>query len=50
MEMDHIFPEAYGGKAQPRNLQILCKSHNLRKAEHDMGEEVCHSTSESEEL
>ncbi|MBF0442140.1 MAG: HNH endonuclease, partial [Oligoflexales bacterium] len=43
LEMDHIFPEAYGGKAQPLNLQVLCKSHNLRKAEHDMGEEFIRS-------
>ena len=38
LEVDHIVAKALGGKAELFNLQTLCRAHNLRKAEIDMGE------------
>jgi hypothetical protein len=40
LEIDHVQPFALGGKSHPDNLQILCRLHNLRKAEIDYGEEL----------
>ena len=31
-EIDHIRPVCRGGKSEPRNLQVLCRHHNRRKA------------------
>ena len=31
LNVDHIFPRSQGGKAEPDNLQVLCKSCNLLK-------------------
>lgn len=33
--IDHIMPIAKGGKHEPRNLQLLCQSCNVRKAAKD---------------
>lgn len=30
--IDHIMPIALGGLTEPSNLQVLCRSHNARKA------------------
>ena len=38
LEIDHILPKARGGTGEAGNLQVLCRAHNLRKAEHDLGE------------
>ena len=37
LQVDHIFPFAMGGRHEPKNLRILCRAHNLRKAEKDFG-------------
>ena len=39
LEIDHVRAKAHGGSSDLSNLQVLCKAHNLRKAELDMGEE-----------
>jgi len=39
LEIDHIHPIGMGGASEPGNEQVLCKAHNLRKAERDYGRE-----------
>ena len=38
LEIDHIVPRSCGGEGTISNVRVLCRGHNLRKAEHDMGE------------
>ena len=38
LEIDHIVPRSCGGEGTISNIQVLCRGHNLRKAEHDLGE------------
>ena len=37
LQLDHIVPRAHGGPGSIDNIQVLCRAHNIRKAEHDMG-------------
>ena len=39
LQIDHINPIARGGAGELSNVQVLCRGHNLRKAEHDLGED-----------
>ena len=38
LQIDHVKPVARGGTSEISNVQVLCCGHNLRKAEHDLGE------------
>ena len=38
LEMDHIKAFARGGDQSPKNLQVLCRSHNLMRARDEFGE------------
>jgi 5-methylcytosine-specific restriction endonuclease McrA len=40
LEIDHIVPVAAGGNNDASNLRLLCPAHNLRAAEHALGEHV----------
>ena len=40
LEIDHIIPIAMGGTNEIDNLRLLCPAHNLRAAEHMLGERV----------
>jgi hypothetical protein len=40
LEFDHDLEVALGGKSTIRNIRLLCKGHNLMKAEHRLGRTV----------
>jgi 5-methylcytosine-specific restriction endonuclease McrA len=37
LELDHIVPHALGGRAEPENLRVRCRSHNRLWAEQSFG-------------
>ena len=37
LEFDHVLEVALGGRSTPENLWLLCRAHNLRKAELNLG-------------
>ena len=37
VEVDHVFPRAFGGTDEASNLRCLCAQHNRLKAVHDLG-------------
>jgi hypothetical protein len=37
LEIDHITPLAQGGTDEPRNLRLLCRTHNLSEAKRRLG-------------
>lgn len=39
LEIDHIVPVSLGGNNDPRNLRVLCRTHNLMAAERILGKE-----------
>jgi 5-methylcytosine-specific restriction endonuclease McrA len=38
LQIDHVVPRACGGRGHLENVQVLCRTHNLRKAGLDLGE------------
>ena len=38
LEVDHINPFAKGGDHSPKNLQILCRAHNMMRARDEFGD------------
>lgn len=40
LEIDHIVPVSLGGTNEPRNLRVLCRTHNLLAAERILGKKL----------
>jgi len=39
LEIDHIVPQAKGGKGTTDNLRVRCRAHNRLAAENEFGRE-----------
>ena len=42
LQIDHIVPKAMGGAGDAANVQVLCRGHNIRKGELDLGGAYVH--------
>lgn len=40
VEFDHVLSVAQGGRSTEKNLRLLCRAHNLRHAELELGKEL----------
>ena len=40
LEVDHKIPYSHGGGNETQNLQLLCRQHNQRKAEIELGRQI----------